>query len=319
MNLMITLEAGADNLNGLSELGLSSEVIALARGMLLGDKSMLDPKVIQDFRASGMSHLLAVSGLHVGIIMSLVWWLLRPIEALVCLVTPPHMVYYYTTGIVKRLLVILITWCYVGAIGAPMSAVRAALMLSLCLLGWMFHRPVSTWNCLLLAALILIAFDPWCVTMVGFQLSFLAVAGILSFQPWLQESQTSWWMRLILLSVSAQWFTLPVVAYYFHQVPFLGWLQGLMVVPFVSFFIILLIAGAVFPCLHWLSVLIEALYGWITWSSQSIARLEHLLLGGHLYFYPSLAETLLAELFFLSVILYLRVRHTNQLIRTPEI
>lgn len=290
------------------ELGLSPEVIALAQGMLLGDKSMLDPAVLQSFRTSGMSHLLAVSGLHVGVIMSLVWLLLRPLEVLVYLVSPPRMICYYATGIVKRLLVITFTIGYVWLIGAPVSAVRAALMLCLTLVGWMFQRSTSTWHCLVLAALILIACDPWCVTQVGFQLSFLAVAGILSFQPWLRNPDYRWWERFILLSISAQWFTVPVVAYYFHLVPFLGWLQGVLVVPFVPFFVSCLLLGAAFPSMHWLCAPTEALYGWITWASQFIAQTEHLLLGGRLYFSPSWYEVLLAEVLLLSILLYFRLR-----------
>lgn len=293
------------------ELGLSPEVIALARGMLLGDKGGIDPALVQSFRSAGMSHLLAVSGLHVGVIMSLVWLVLSPVEALVRLVAPLRMVVYYATGIVKRLLVIVLTVGYVWFIGAPTSAVRAGLMLCLCLVGWMLQRPTSAWNCLLLAALVLLALDPWNVTQVGFQLSFLAVAGILLFQPWLQDYSLRWWERMALLSISAQWLTVPVTAYYFHQVPFLGWLQGLLVVPLVPFFVGFLLLGCLFPSLHWLCTPIEALYGWITWASQLITQWERWLLGGHLYFYPSLVEVILAEVFFLALIILLRIRRAS--------
>lgn len=297
-----------DIIQRLQELGLSPDVIALARGMLLGDKAEIDPSIVQSFRSAGMSHLLAVSGLHVGVIMSIVWLVLRPLEALVWLVTPPRMAVYYVTGIIKRLLVIVLTISYVWFIGAPTSAVRAALMLCLCLVGWMLQRPTSAWNCLLLAALVLLALDPWNITKVGFQLSFLAVAGILLFQPWLQDHDLRWWERMVLLSISAQWLTLPVTAYYFHQVPFLGWLQGLMVVPLVPFFVGCLLLGCLFPSMHWLCTPIDMLYGWITWSSQLITQWEGWLLGGHLYFYPSWVEAVLAEVFFLSLIIWLRIR-----------
>ena len=110
------------------------------------------------------------------------------------------------------------------------------LMLSLCLVGWMLHRPSSAWRCLLLAALIILAWDPWSIALPGFQLSFLAVAGILLFQPWLRSDALPAWFRVILLSISAQWLTAPVVAYWFHQLPVLGWLQGLLVVPLLPLF-----------------------------------------------------------------------------------
>ena len=300
----------------MAEPALSPEVIAMARGMLLGDKSVLDPAIVQSFRTAGMSHLLAVSGLHVGVIMSLVWLLLRPVEALLSLFTPQRMVVYYASGYVKRVVVIAVTIVYVWSIGAPTSAVRAALMLCLCLMGWMLRRPTSAWHCLGLAALVLLVLDPWNVTQVGFQLSFMAVAGILLFQPWLQGHDFRWWERFVLLSVSAQWLTVPIVAYYFHQVPFLGWLQGLLVVPLIPFFVGALLLCFLFPSIHWLCPPAEVLYGWITWVSQHIARWEWLLLGGRLYFYPSWVEVLVAEVLLLAVVFWFRLRRQDRMQRS---
>lgn len=297
-------------------LGLSQETLALAQGILLGDKSQISPEVMQSFRTAGMSHLLAVSGLHVGIIMSLVWLLLKPLEWLVlflstlpqlgCRVGSPKTA--YIIGDTKRIFVILLTIIYVWRIGAPPSAMRATLMLSLCLFGWMFHRPTSAARCLLFAALLLLAWDPWLITNVGFQLSFLAVGGILLFQPWLNDHNIHWSLRAILLSVAAQVLTIPVVAFYFHQVPFLGWLQGLLVVPLMPFFVTLLLLTLCFPSFSWVSFMVEALRAWMELMADSIGTLEKLLLGGHLYFYPSWIEALLAEIFFLSLIILFRIK-----------
>ena len=75
-------------LESLHELGLSDEAIALAQGMLLGDKSGLSSEVVSAFRTAGMSHIMAVSGLHVGIIMSIIWICFRPVEMLVGYLAP---------------------------------------------------------------------------------------------------------------------------------------------------------------------------------------------------------------------------------------
>lgn len=289
-------------LERLQELGLSAEVLALARGMLFGDKSVIDPALVHDFRTSGMSHLLAVSGLHVGVIMSIVWLLLRPAEILCYHLSSHWLKVYYATGTIKRIIVMVVTVLYVWLIGAPTSAVRAALMLCLCQMGWLLRRPTSAMHCLMLTALILLAIDPWNITQVGFQLSFLAVLGILLFQPWLQDHEYRWWERLVLLSISAQWLTVPLVAYYFHQVPFLGWLQGLLVVPLIPCFIGGLLLGACFPAFHCLCLPLETLYGWFSWVSKQIGHWESLLIGGHLYFYPSLIETIVAEIALLALV-----------------
>lgn len=299
-------------LEQLHNLGLTPETTALAQGLLLGDKSQISPDVIKTFRMAGMSHLLAVSGLHVGIIMSLIWLLFKPLEYVILLASTSARInarvgspkLYYAIGITVRLSVILITSLYVCSIGAPPSAMRATLMLSLCLVGWMFHRPTSAGRCLILAALFLLAWDPWLITKVGFQLSFLSVGGIILFQPWLNDRNQPWVWRAILLSMSAQVFTIPVVAYYFHQVPFLGWLQGLLVVPLMPLFITMLLLALVTQW-SWLGALIEALRGWMELVAQSITSFERLLLGGHLYFYPTWYEALFAEFGILAIVILL--------------
>lgn len=292
----------------LHQLGLSDEAIALAQGMLLGDKSGLSPEVVSAFRTAGMSHIMAVSGLHVGIIMSIIWICFRPIEMIVGYYAPFNLTVHYVLGDLKRIVVIALTIYYVWLIGAPPSAVRAALMLSLLMIGWILHRSTSAWRCMVFAALVLIAWDPWTVCQVGFQLSFLAVAGILLFQPWLQSDCFPRWFRLVLLSVSAQWFTTPVVAYWFHQVPLLGWIQGLLVVPLMPLLVALLLLGMLLPSFHFLAVPIEALTAWMGWVAQGIGRVEQMLLGGHLYFYPTWWEVLLAELLLLAIVLYLKTK-----------
>lgn len=289
-------------------LGLSPEAQALAQGMLLGDRSALDPSLTAAMRTAGMSHMLAVSGLHVGILMSVVWMLYLPFQWLVMLAVPQRMWVYRALSIVKRLLVVCVTAAYVWRIGAPASAVRAAVMLSLVMMGWLVQRRSSPWRSLIFAALVLLAWDPWSLASPGFQLSFLAVAGILLFRPWLTSPQVPRWLQLLLLSVAAQWLTAPVVAYWFHQVPLLGWLQGLLAVPLLPVFVTLVLTGLVFPSWHWLALPIDAIAAWLHWVADAIGNLECWLLGGHLYFYPTIFEAFVAELLLLAVVGYFRLR-----------
>lgn len=301
---------------GLLSNGASQETIALAQGILLGDKSQLSAEMVQNFRTAGMSHLLAVSGLHVGIIMSLVWLLFKPLEWLTLLLTSYRPfgcrvgspATAYIIGTVLRVSVIVLTCFYVYTIGAPPSAIRATLMLSMCLIGWIFHRPTSAARCLLFAALLLLAWDPWTIQKVGFQLSFLSVGGILLFQPWLNDHDKPWFWRVILLSISAQLLTIPVVVFYFHQVPFLGWLQGLLVVPLMPVFVSLLLLALCFPAGSGLIMLIEALRSWMEWVATSIGTMEQWILGGHLYFYPTWYEAIFAEIGILAMIILLRIK-----------
>lgn len=291
----------------LQQLGLSDEALALAQGMLFGDKSALEPSLMQAMRTAGMSHILAVSGLHVGIIMSIVWLLFKPLEWVVLLFAPVRMAVHYWLCSVKRVLVIAVTVWYVWRIGAPPSAVRAAVMLSLCLIGWIIHRPSSTWRCMVFAAFVLLAWNPWSIAAPGFQLSFLAVFGILLAQPWLQDEALPRWLRLILLSVAAQCVTAPVVAFWFHQVPVLGWIQGVLVVPLLPLLVSLFLLGMAFPSFHWLCMPINVLTSWIEVVAHYIDSVEHLLLGGHLFFFPEWWEAAIAEVLIVAILLYLRL------------
>ena len=286
---------------------LTAEAQALAQGILLGDKTALPSEMLQTFRTAGMSHMLAVSGLHVGIIMTVIWALLKPLEWLILLVAPQRTWVYYSTGICRRLITIGVTCLYVWRIGAPVSAVRATVMLSLCLLGWMLHRPISAWRCLVFAALILLAWSPTSIMTPGFQLSFLAVVGILLFQPWLQTQALPRWLRLILLSVAAQWLTAPVVAWWFHQVPLLGWLQGLLVVPLLPLFVTLLLLLRLWPACAVFVMPVNALTSWMGSVAQQTGRLEQLLLGGHLVCHPALWQCVVAEGLLLSIVMYFRL------------
>lgn len=262
----------------LSDAGIDTETVALAQGMLLGDKSNISRQTIQDLRRAGMSHLMAVSGLHIGILWGMIWLLLLPFNLL-------------SSRGWQRLLIILVLWAYIMAIGAPASAVRAGIMISMVHVAWFLHRNVWAFDNLWSAALLILLFNPNQLYQVGFQLSFLSVAGILTVKP----------RNLLTLTLSTQLYTFPLCAFYFHYVPLFGWLQGIMVVPVLAIFIYLILAllltelcvsGATIP-------LLPTLAGWISWYITHVAQwtvlIEDYCLGGKLEWHPSLVETIAME------------------------
>ena len=280
-------------LDRLHNIGLSSDAESLAAGLLCGDKSLFDASVIRDMRDAGMSHLLAVSGLHIGLLWVLVWWTLRPV-----LLVPARMGWYdvaWYRGV--RIVSVALLWLYVWMIGFPPSAVRAATMLTLAQVSPLFGVESWSWSNLVMAALLMLCFDPMQMGQVGFQLSFAATAGILTFSRFLHGP----W-RLLVLTFSAQYFTLPLIAYYFHHLPLLGWVQGVLVVPIVALlvygFVLLLCVPASWGMMvicgeslyHWLSLPVEALSWWVLHVAQWVTHLELFLVGGRVEFYPSLAE-----------------------------
>lgn len=258
--------------------GLDSTTVALAQGVLLGDKSHLSKQTIVEVRRAGMSHMMAVSGLHIGILWALLWLLMRPL----CLVMK---------GGWHRLLIMALLWAYILAVGAPTSAVRAGIMISMVQLAWFLHRDVWAFDNLWAAALLILVFNPHQLYQVGFQLSFLAVAGILAVKP----------KNLLTLTLSAQLLTLPLCAYYFHNVPLFGWLQGVLVVPVLALFVYLLIALVVLAlalpgvAIPLLSTLINWLAAYIALVARWVVRIEEYCLGGRLDWYPSVGETVCME------------------------
>ncbi len=136
----------------------------LLTGMLLGDKTALPEDAKNHFQRSGLYHLLAVSGLHVGYLFALLLLLISPISLSLRL---------------RRLILFVILWGYVFLTGANPPTVRAALMISLLLLSFEVHRIPRPWNVWGAAALIILLVMPQQLFMPGFQLSFSAMAGVL--------------------------------------------------------------------------------------------------------------------------------------------
>ncbi len=194
----------------------------LAQGLLLGIRSDIDRDLNEDFRRSGTSHILAISGQNVAVLMGLVLLLARRFLG------RPWAFPYVITGAV--------IWLYVLNAGLPPSAERAAIMGSFYLAALALGRQQIGLQALLLAALVITAFAPRDLWQVSFQLSFLAMAGMVLAMPRAQEALAqgrpaggNWAalaVRYLMLSIAmsavATLFTLPVVAFYFHQISLVG-------------------------------------------------------------------------------------------------
>lgn len=288
----------------LERLGADATTRGLAAGMLLGDKTLLGRHQRQAFRQAGMSHLMAVSGLHVGLLWLILGWLLAPLR----LVHEHCLGSWVISGITLHSFVLLgAIWAYVLVIGSPPSALRAGLMITLVSLNGFIGGRTDAWCSLFAAALGLLLFCPDLVWQVGFQLSFLAVAGILAFQPLHSDPQQPHWLRLLVLTLSAQLFTFPVTAYVFHTVPLFGWLQGFLVVPLLPIYLGLLLLGLLLPQMGWLSWPIDLCTTWIRQVAEWTTCLEETLLGGHLTFYPTLLETWLISAVIGAMVLLWRI------------
>lgn len=210
---------------------LSAQV---AKALVLGSRSELDDALNEAYQASGSVHVLAVSGLHVGLVAGIVMGLLGLILRRRSLLP------------VRAVVAVPLVWGYVLLTGAADSALRAGVLFSVILLGKVLSRHAESMNLLAAAVLILLLYDPWLIHHAGFLLSVFAVAGIIYFHPLLYKSWfpgkglPDFFWNLASVTLAAQAATLMLSLFYFHRFPVYFLLSGLFVVPVSS---VLLVAG----------------------------------------------------------------------------
>lgn len=197
----------------------------VAKALLLGQKKNLEKEVNDAYVTAGAMHILAVSGLHVGIIYGFFFLFVKP----------------FRLQVGKRVLylsvIILLIWGYALLTGMSPSVMRAATMFSIMALAQMKSRNPSIFNAIALSALILLVYDPLLIFAVGFQLSYLALIGILLIQPiliklWAPKSKVLEYIwQISTVGIAAQLITFPISAYYFHVFPSYFFLSNLIAIP----------------------------------------------------------------------------------------
>lgn len=210
---------------------------AFLKGIILADRTEIDPKTIQDFTKTGLIHILAISGAHIAIIFLTMEFLFsrflpKKWSILICITT---------------------IWAFVIFIGFGNSVVRAAIMLSIHHIYILLQRRSNLFHTLSLSALILLIINTHEIFDVGFQLSFSAVFGIfwlhqliLSLFPQKTNKIYNYFITLFSTTISAQIITLPFIIYYFNQFPLISIITNLVILWFAqvmiifSFFITLL-------------------------------------------------------------------------------
>ena len=191
----------------------SSEAIAVASTLILGYKADLSNDVLQAYSKTGTIHVLSVSGAHVAILFILLNFVFNFLNR------------FRFGKTIKPLLIILVIWYYSLLTGFSPAVCRAAVMISMVIIGKTYSRYINTLNILAVSAFFLLLYDPYFILDVGFQLSYLAVFGLIVLQPivyqWI-DIKNKWADKIWLLcsvSIAAQVITFPLSAYYFHQFP----------------------------------------------------------------------------------------------------
>lgn len=219
----------------------------VAAALLLGYRHYLERDIVQTYSATGVTHVLAVSGLHVGVVAIAGMWLLGFLDK------------RGKYGIWLRIFLLIVgIWIFIFLAGAPPSAARSGVMLSFMLFSQALARRANFYNTMAASALLLLYLNPYNLMDVGFQLSYLAVAGIVFFQDyiyrWIKFDNRyldAFW-NVSAVSLAAQLATLPLILYYFQQFPTYFILSNFIAVPLSS---AILYVGVVFFAVAWLQPL----------------------------------------------------------------
>ncbi|MDB9874145.1 ComEC family competence protein [Flavobacteriaceae bacterium] len=198
---------------------------AFIKALLLGQRQDIRADVYEAYTKAGAIHILAISGLHIGILLLILQFILKPIL-------------YFGQGKFVRLLIILcVLWSFAVIAGLSPSVVRAVTMFSLFAAVRVLKRSSNSLNILAVSAFILLLVRPGFCFEVGFQLSYAAVASIIIVKPVLDSWGSfknrilNWFLDLFKVSIAAQIGVLPLSLYYFHQFPGLFFVTNMVVVP----------------------------------------------------------------------------------------
>lgn len=203
---------------------------SLALGMVFNEAGTIAPAVIDDFRTAGLSHVLAISGSNISLLAALLFAL---------------SFFVPVSGKTRSLVISLLLWAYVGFIGWPISALRAAFFWTLALFGFQLRALVGFGSVSTATVVVMVTANPMVVFDVGFQLSLAAVVGImvflLVFGPYFYYSRYPTLFQALAVMAGATFFTWPLTIYHFGTLSLIGLLANIIILPFLSLFYILLL------------------------------------------------------------------------------
>ncbi|MFL5762971.1 MAG: ComEC/Rec2 family competence protein [Bacteroidia bacterium] len=246
-------------LHCLETQGLKGDELAVGAALMLGYTDKLDADIMTAYAGTGALHVLSVSGLHAAIVYIVFSWLLGFLDK------------FKHGAVIKAGLLILLLWFYAALTGLSPSVLRAAAMFSFIVIAKTFRKQSTIYNTLAASAILILIIDPFLLKDVGFQLSYIAVVGIV----WLQPMISSWfdpdnWLleqvwSITAVSIAAQLATFPLGLYYFHQFPNYFLLSNLVVIPLSTLIIYTGIALFMSASIPLFVKYLALAFGWMIW------------------------------------------------------
>jgi competence protein ComEC len=310
------LEKARRPIRNFFQKNLSPQNDALFRALILGERQQISPEQREPFNVAGLGHILAVSGLHIGLVGWLAYTIIKGLLSLF---------YRLTLQADIRKLAALVTCfpivAYACLAGLQVSSQRATIMALTYLFSMIVGRDKETWSTFALAAFVVLAIDPHSLFGISFQLSFGAVIGILwlapaiynkIFAPVAQDMKRgriverlwTYFGGLIAVTLSAMIFLLPIISFYFHRISVVAIPANLIVVPILGLWVIPLglLSVASLPISTTLAQLFLQLGAWgMEWMTAAVQVWSHFPWASFWVVTPSAFEMLI----FYSLILFI--------------
>jgi competence protein ComEC len=212
--------------SSLLEKDFQKSLLPLVQTLFLGQRQDLTSDIFDEFRRAGVVHLLAISGLHISILIGFLFIVFQPLTKI------------KEGKNIRLILVLFVLWFYVFLVGYSASVLRAATMFTAISIGLHSKRFIYVQSSLMASLFVLLLLHPNYLWQVGFQMSYLAVFFIIGFYPLLRVNSKykiiNYFFTLLLITIIAQIGVLPLSLYYFHQTSPLFLLSGLIILPFIG-------------------------------------------------------------------------------------
>jgi competence protein ComEC len=309
------INTGKENINGLKQwlFNIRFAVIntlrkyiydekeeAVAEALLIGYRDDLDKDLVQAYSNTGVVHIIAISGLHLGLIYGAMVWFFK-------LFKRRRWIYW-----VKPLVILLVLWTFSLVAGAAPSILRSAVMFTFIILGETITRKTSIYNTLAASTFVMLCYNPFFLWDVGFQLSYAAVLSIVAFmQPvynwfYIRNKFLNGVWKLNAVTLSAQVLTVPIVLYHFHQFPNLFLVTNFVAVPLSSIILfgeLLLLVTSFIPAV---AGFFGAVNSWmLRWMNNFIERMNEIPFSVTEGIQVSVVETILLYITFIALAIWL--------------
>ena len=245
-------------------IGDNKDELGIAEALLIGYTNDLDNDLVQAYSNTGVVHVIAISGMHLGLIYVMLVWVFGKLP------------FIKKSKIIQVVLILSCLWLFSLLTGASASVLRSAVMFSCIAIGKNFFKQASIFNSLAASAFILLCYNPYYLWDVGFQLSYLAVIGIIIFQNpiyntiYIKNKYVNEVWKLVAISIAAQLLTFPICIYYFHQFPNLFILTNIIAVPLSSLILYLEIAMISLSWIPFIGTWLGKLTQWLVWLMNKI-------------------------------------------------